>query len=231
MATLIKKIIIVLLWGTLTNQKKRDFARKSASQATTFSTQYPTFINPTPAAMITLCDEGDAISEAKDVAVDNVKTLTQNEQANLVTILLGLNIWVLLLQGFAGLTVALVTQLGWSVKATGTDNRVDMMASNPAVVKSNQSTSKTIILDLVNSTTTKKGKPYGAKGWIPFYQIGGTKPTVHDTMTMGIPTGKMSYKQTVGAASLNQQLYVCFVWYDGTELIGPDSPIYSFTMI
>jgi hypothetical protein len=231
MPVIIKKIIIALLLVGLTNQKKRDFARESAVQAAAHSTDYPAIINPTPAAMITLCDAGDAISSAKDTMTNDLKTLTESEAANLILILNGLSIWQLIVQGMTGLTVGKVTQLGWFVKAEGSDNRVDMMNSNPYVSGANQGTSKKIDLGLLNSMTNKKGKPYGAKGWIPYTQIGGTKPTAHDAMTAEIPTGKMKYSKTFAAADLGKQFYVTFVWYDGTENIGPDSPIYSFTII
>ena len=79
--------------------------------------------------------------------------------------------------------------------------------------------------------TRKKGKPYGVQGYISFYQIGGTKPTTHDEMTLGSPAGAMSFSKTFAAADLGKQIYICFVWYDGNEAIGPDSPIYSFTLI
>src|SRR6185295_14875652 len=99
--------------------------------------------------------------------------------------------------------------------------------SSPIVKKSNQNTSKKIDMDLVNSATLKKGKPFGAGGFIPYYQIGGTKPTVHDTMTAGNPLKKMKFSQSFAAADLNKQFYICFVWFDGENNIGPDSPIYS----
>jgi hypothetical protein len=231
MPTIIKKIILALGLSLMKAVDLRTYAGNTATNAVTYSTSYPPFINPTPAAMQTLVTTGNGYATQRDLLEDQLKTLTANELANRNSITVGLTNWGSIVQNMTGLTIALCTQIGFGVKAEGTDNRVDMMSSSPVVVKSNQSTSKKIVLTLVNSLTTKKGKPYGAKGWIPFYQLGGIKPTVHDSMTMGIPTGKMQYTQTVGAASLGQQLYVCFVWFDGTEFIGPDSPIYSFTMI
>ncbi len=230
MPVIIKQIIIVFLIRNMTNQQKRDFARTSATQAIAHPTGYPTFA-PTPAAMVTLCNTGDSIASAKETMAADLKTLTDNENANLVTIMTGLDGWKLALQGITGLTVGLINQLGWKVKSEGTDNRVDMLNSSPIVTKANQGTTKKIALDLVNSLTSKKPKPYGAKGWIPFVQIGGTKPTSHDSMTAEIPTGKMKYAKTFAAGDLGKQFYVTFVWFDGTDFIGPDSPIYSFTII
>jgi len=230
MGTLIKKIVIVLLLKGRTNQQIRDYARKSAEQATTFSTQYPAFV-PAPTAMETLCDSGDSLASEKVTMIDNLKTITQDEAANLVLIINAMNLWLLIVQGMTGLTVALVTQLGWSTKTEGTANRTDMMDSSPVVGGSNQNVSKKIALTLNNSLTNKKAKPYGAKGWIPYTQIGGTKPTEHDLMTAEIPTAKMKYSKTFASGDLGKQFYVCFVWFDGTEFIGPDSPIYSFTII
>ena len=231
MPVLIKKIIIALRISRMSMQEKRDFARESAVQVTAHAVSYPGITGPTAAGMITLCDAGDLLAEQRATMANDLKTLTDLEQANLVTIMKGVDAWQLIVQGLAGLTVALVTQLGWFVKTEGTDNRVEMLNSSPIVNKANQATTKKIALELINSFTNKKAKPYGAKGWIPFVQIGGTKPTSHDSMTAEIPTGKMKYSKTFAAGDLGKQFYVTFVWFDGTEFIGPDSPIYSFTII
>ncbi len=231
MATFIKKVMIALLLRNKTNADVRKFARETANEATTHSGDYPPFINPTPSVMLGYCTAGDTIASQKVTLENDLKALTQDELANRVTILKGLDIWQMIVQGMAGLTSALVVQLGWAVRAEGTDNRVDMLNSNPIINKANQGTSKKISLELNSSLTNDKKKPYGAKGWIPYVQIGGTKPTSHDGMTSEIPTSKMKYNKTFAAADLAKQFYVTFVWYDGTENIGPDSPIYSFTII
>ena len=230
MATLIKKIIIALYLAGKTQQQIRDFARKSALEATNHAGDYPPFA-PTAVIMTGLCDAGDALSVQRGVLEDNLKTLTQNEKTNTETITKNLNLWVLIIQGMAGLTIGLVKQLGWSVKPEGTDNRVEMKASSPVVFKANQNVSKTIALDLVNSFTNKKKKPYGVKGWMAYTQIGGIKPTVHDLMTAEIPTGAMKFSKIFSAADIGKQFYVVFLWYDGTGAIGPDRVVYSFTII
>jgi len=230
MATVIKKIIITLGLALMRAVDLRVYAASVATNATTFSVAYPTF-DPTPSAMQTLVTTGNSLASQKTLLEDQLRTITESELANRASITKGLTKWAGAVQEMTGLTAILVTQLGFRIRVDGTDNRVEMLNSSPIVNKANQSTSKKIALELINSFTNKKPKPYGAKGWIPFIQIGGVKPTSHDSMTAEIPTGKMKYSKTFAAGDLGKQFYITFVWFDGTEFIGPDSPIYSFTII
>ncbi len=230
MKRIIRQIIIVLFLKDKTNAQVRAFGRKTAALAATHSGDYPAMVPPT-SDMVTLCDEGDAIAKEKAAVKSTLKTLNVMENDNRDKIAKTLSLWVLIVQGMVGLTTALVTQIGWKIKSQGTDNRDEMNNSTPVVSKANQNTSKKISLGLLNSKTRKKGKPYGVRGFIPFFQIGGMKPTSHETMTMGMPTGAMIFSKTFAAADLGKQIFICFVWYDGNEAIGPDSPMYSFTLI
>ncbi len=230
MKKLIKKIIIALLLKNKTNDQIRKFGRATATQIDLHPGDYPAF-NPLTSEMLSLCTEGETLATEKAVMKTALATLTVKENDNREAILKVLNLWVLIVQGMNELTAALVVQLGWRIKTTGTDNREDMMNSSPIINKINQNVTKKLSFGLLNSQTKTKGKPYGVKGFIPFFQIGGIKPTTHETMTMGFPTNSMKYSKVFAAADLGKQIYICFLWYDGNEAIGPDSSIYSFTLI
>jgi hypothetical protein len=230
MRKLIRKIIIVLTLKDKTNKQIRDFARKTSGNAIKYSEDYSEFI-PSPGDMIANCDAGDAIAREKAALKLRLKTLTEMENENRRSILGDLYRWVGIVQRMNNLSAALVKKMGWKIKSTGTNDRKDFLSSSPIVSRSDQRTSKTIRLNLLNSKNRKKKKPYGAKGWIPYTQIGGKKPIDHTTMKAGVLQSEMKYSMTLDAKYLGKKIYICFVWYDGVSIIGTDSPIYCYILI
>jgi hypothetical protein len=230
MKVLIKKIIITLLLKDKTHKQVRDFARKSSTLASRNSEELPD-MKFTTGEMTGLCDTGDEIARERALLKIRLRTLTVMEKDNRISILNELGRWVGIVQGMPGLTRALVIKMGWKTKSVGTKNRDELINSSPVVSKINQNTSKTIHLDLLNSKTRKKDKPYGAKGWMPFTQIGGKKPIDRSKMKGGIPRGKMNYSKTFSVKDIGKQFHICFVWYDGKDIIGLESPVYTFTII
>jgi hypothetical protein len=231
MTTFIKKIIVVLFLRKLTNKGVRDFARTTSTSATDHAGDYPTF-DPTPTVLTGLANDGQTIADEISTMQADLKTLNENEEANRVAIEDALNKWAGTVEGMDPLTVALVKQLGFGVKGDGpAPDKTQFYESSPVVIKSNQNVSKKIELHLGNSATGRKPKPYGAEGYMPYTQVGGTRPVSHEGMTQGNPLKEMKYAPTFTDADLNKQLYLCFSWYNGKGEIGPDSPIYSFTII
>jgi hypothetical protein len=230
------KKIVVCPTKNLSREELRTKVKAVAQAILDNIGTYPSVL-PLPGTIITKVADGKALSDdinSLQLQInEKLKLEIQNNQ-DLNDVVQ--DKWVGQVQTDADGDVSKVTAVGMAYKGTGpAPDKNQFGTSNPIInmKKINKNVNGQLGLDMLNSATNKKGKPFGAVGYYALRQIGGdVAPTVtnHANMVAGSPHKSMDFIDHFLPAQIGMTVYYMFVWYDVDGNISPLSGVYSFVI-